>query len=151
MHVSFQIIVLSGCVPRNGIARLYGSFRASQMVLVIKKPPASTGDIRDVQSLSREDPLEKGMQPTPVFLLGNFHGQRSLADCSPWSHKESDRTVHNNVHNILECGCLRLLLVLQFANCATLSKFYNHVRTIGLKSRVPHSQVAMQRSLFFFF
>ena len=91
------------------------------------------------------------MQPTPVFLLGNFHGRRSLADCSPWSHKESDRTAHNNVHNILECGCLRLLLILQFANCATLSKFYNRVRTVGLKSRVPHSQVGMQRSLFYFF
>ena len=28
--------------------------------------------------------------PTPVFLPGEFHGQRSLADCSPWSHKELD-------------------------------------------------------------
>ena len=24
------------------------------------------------------------MQPTPVFLPGGFHGQRSLAGCSPW-------------------------------------------------------------------
>ena len=31
-----------------------------------------------VQSLGREDPLEKGMQPTPVFLPGEFHEQRSL-------------------------------------------------------------------------
>ena len=26
----------------------------------------------------RKDPLEKGMQPTPVFLPGESHGQRSL-------------------------------------------------------------------------
>ena len=32
-----------------------------------------------VQSLGQEDPLEKGMTTTPVFLPGEFHGQRSLA------------------------------------------------------------------------
>ena len=39
-----------------------------------------------VRSLSEEDPLEKGMQPTPVFLPGEFHGQRSLVGYSPWGH-----------------------------------------------------------------
>ena len=37
-----------------------------------------------VQSLRREDPLEEKWQPTPVFLPGESHGQRSLADYSPW-------------------------------------------------------------------
>ena len=31
-------------------------------------------------------------QPTPVFLPGESHGQRSLAGYSPWSHKELDTT-----------------------------------------------------------
>ena len=31
-------------------------------------------------------------QPTPVFLLGKSHGQRSLVGYSSWGHKESDRT-----------------------------------------------------------
>ena len=31
-------------------------------------------------------------QPTPVFLPGKSHGQRSLAGYSPWGHKESDTT-----------------------------------------------------------
>ena len=31
-------------------------------------------------------------QPTPVFLPGKFHGQRSLVDCSPWGCKELDTT-----------------------------------------------------------
>ena len=31
-----------------------------------------------VRSLGGKDPLEKGMDPTPVFLTGKFHGQRSL-------------------------------------------------------------------------
>ena len=29
-------------------------------------------------------------QPTPVFLPGESHRQRSLVGCSPWDHKESD-------------------------------------------------------------
>ena len=31
-----------------------------------------------LRSLNWEDPLEEGMQPIPVFLLGECHGQRSL-------------------------------------------------------------------------
>ena len=31
-------------------------------------------------------------QPAPVFLPGEFHGQRSLVGYSPWCHKESDMT-----------------------------------------------------------
>ena len=30
--------------------------------------------------------------PTPVFLPGEFYGQRSLMGYSPWDHKESDTT-----------------------------------------------------------
>ena len=32
------------------------------------------------------------MTPTPVFLPGEFHGQRSLACYSPWGRKELDKT-----------------------------------------------------------
>ena len=35
---------------------------------------------------------KKKWQPTPVFLPGEFHGQRSLAGYSPWGPKESDLT-----------------------------------------------------------
>ena len=45
-----------------------------------------------VRSLGHEDPLEKGMETTPVFLPGEFHGQRNLMGYSPWSCKESDTT-----------------------------------------------------------
>ena len=37
-----------------------------------------------VQLLGQEDPLEKEMLPTPAFLSGKSHGQRSLAGYSPW-------------------------------------------------------------------
>ena len=37
-------------------------------------------------------PWRRAWQTTPVFLLGESHGQRSLAGYSPWGHKESDMT-----------------------------------------------------------
>ena len=45
-----------------------------------------------VRSLSWEDPLKKGMATHSIFLLGEFHGQRSLAGYSPCGLKESDTT-----------------------------------------------------------
>ena len=45
-----------------------------------------------VQSLGWEVPLKKEWQSTPVFLPGEFHGQRSLAGYSPWGCKELDLT-----------------------------------------------------------
>ena len=47
-----------------------------------------------VRSLGWEDPLEKVRErlPTPVFLPGEFHGQRNPVGYSPWGRKESDTT-----------------------------------------------------------
>ena len=39
-------------------------------------------------------PWKRARQPTPVSLPGEAHGQRSLADYSPWAHKESDMAEH---------------------------------------------------------
>jgi len=45
-----------------------------------------------VQSLGQEKPLKRKWQPTPVFLPGKPHGQRSLRGYSPWGHKELVKT-----------------------------------------------------------
>ena len=49
------------------------------MAQTVKRLPA----VREtwVQSLGREDLLEKEMQPTPGFLPGKSHGWRSLGGC----------------------------------------------------------------------
>ena len=39
-----------------------------------------------VQSRRQEDPLEKEIQPTPLFLAGEFHG-KSRIGYIPWSHR----------------------------------------------------------------
>ena len=36
----------------------------------------------------REIPWKRKWQPSPVFLFGKSHGQRSLVGCSPWVSKE---------------------------------------------------------------
>ena len=61
-----------------------------------------------VRSLGQEDPPEKGMAATPVFLPGEYHGQRSLVGYSPWGYKESDTTerlstyTHTHTHTRLQ-------------------------------------------------
>ena len=63
------------------------------MALVVKNLFANTGDIRDIDLiLVWGTSPGGGLQPTPVFLLGEFQGQRSLAGYSPWGVKESDMT-----------------------------------------------------------
>ena len=43
-------------------------------------------------------PWRRKWQPTPVFLPGESHEQRSLAGYCPWDHKESDTTEHTHTH-----------------------------------------------------
>ena len=54
------------------------------MTLVVKTLSANAGDIRNVGSVpgSGRSP-GKAWHPTPVFLPGEPHEQRSLADHSP--------------------------------------------------------------------
>ena len=68
----------------------YFLVRASQVVLVVKNPPANAGDIRNVSSIpgSGRSPGGRAWQLTPVLLPGESHGQRSLMGYSPWGHKE---------------------------------------------------------------
>ena len=52
--------------------------------------------------LGWKDPLKKEMEPIPVFLPGEFHGQRSLMGYSSWGCKELDRTERLTLS--LSCG-----------------------------------------------
>ena len=52
------------------------------MVLVVKNTPANAGEVRDAGSipgLGRSLGEGHGNQYSPIFLPGEFHGQRSLA------------------------------------------------------------------------
>ena len=58
------------------------TFGASQVVLVVKNPPANTGDIRDVDSIPESGRSPRGGNGNPLqcSCLENPHGQRRLAD-----------------------------------------------------------------------
>ena len=58
---------------------------------LVKNLPASAGDVGLIAEL-RKIPWGRKWQPTPVFLPGKFHEQRSLASYSPWG---CSRVRHN--------------------------------------------------------
>ena len=63
---------------------------------MVKNPPAKAGDTRNVGLIpGSEDPLEKGMATTPVFLPGESCGQRSS---SPRGCKELDMIEHTHTN-----------------------------------------------------
>ena len=74
------------------------------MALVVKNPPANAGHPRHrvFDHWVGKIPWSRKWQPTPVFLPGESHGQRSLAGYSPWGCKESDTTGHTSI-----CICFK--------------------------------------------
>ena len=62
---------------------------------MVRNLPASAGDAQKRHGFGPwvgKISWSRKWQPTPVFLPGKFHGQRSLVGYSPWSHKESSMT-----------------------------------------------------------
>ena len=66
-------------------------------------------------------PWRRKWQPTPVFLPGEFHGQRSLVGYSPWDHKELDTTEQLTFH-------FHFILVLIFFKHYTMLCFTYNTR-----------------------
>ena len=56
-----------------------------------KESACNAGDLSSVPGLGRSPGGGHG-NPLQYSCLENPHGQRNLASCSPWGHKESDRT-----------------------------------------------------------
>ena len=69
---------------------------------VVNNPPANAGDTADAGA--GKVLWNRTWQPTPVFLPGKPHGQRSLTGYSPWGHKESDTTESTHLGRRWEGG-----------------------------------------------
>ena len=79
----------SGRSPGRGQGNpLQYSLGTSLVAQMVKNLPAVQETW--VQSLGQEDPWRRAWQPTPVFLPGKFHEQRSLVGYCPYGHKELD-------------------------------------------------------------
>ena len=82
-------VAKTGLLPiqKPGLDPRSGNFPGAQTV---KNLPAMQETW--VQSLGGEDRWRRERLPTLGFLPGEFHGQRSLVDCSPWGCEGSDTT-----------------------------------------------------------
>ena len=74
-------------ITEKGCCLLFFAFKygASQVVLMVKNPPANEGDVRDAGSIpgSVRSPGVGKWKPIPVLLPGEFHGQRSQVGYGP--------------------------------------------------------------------
>ena len=55
-----------------------------------KESACNAGDPGSFNPWARKIPWRREWLSTPVFLPGEFHGQRSLVGYSPWDHKQLD-------------------------------------------------------------
>ena len=70
---------------------------------MVKNLPANAGGLGSIPGLGRSPGRGNG-NPLPNSLPGDFHGQRSMTEYSPWGHKESDTTegAYTIISNFLE-------------------------------------------------
>ena len=68
---------------------------------VVEKSACNAGDMDSIPGVGKI-PWRRKWQPTPVFLPGKSHGQRSLVAYSRWDHKRAghDRT-RSHIDNVL--------------------------------------------------
>ena len=88
---------------------------------MVKNPPANARDAGDARDAGfdpwvRKSPWGRKWQPTPEFLLGKSHEQRSLVGYSPWGrervrHDLASDSVCTHVHATKIC-------------CVCTSRFY---------------------------
>ena len=71
------------------------------------------------RSLSQEDQVEKEWQPTLIFIPGKFHGQRSLADYSPWGRKVRHNWATKHTHTHTQCIYFNLKLPIYLSPLAS--------------------------------
>ena len=75
----------------------------------VKNPPAvqETQKIQ-IQFLGQEDPLEEAMATHSSILTWKIQWTEEPGGCSPWGHKESDKTEGLRVHTHTHTHTLRV-------------------------------------------
>ena len=78
--------------------------------------PVQETQVKGFNPWVRKIPWRRQWQPTPVFLPGESHGQRSLVGYSPWGHKDLDTTEHT-----AQGPCTRLWWLCSVTQFSTIS------------------------------
>ena len=99
----FPLFIVPNLIPSPNLPFKYLPTRGFPMVKW-QSPPASAGDNRRwrFNPWVRKIPWRRKWQPTPVFLPGKSHGQRSLAGYSPWGRQVGHNwaTEHTHTHSL---------------------------------------------------
>ena len=85
---------------------------------VVKNLSANAGDARDMGLVpgSARSPGVGKWQPTPVFLPGKSHGERSLVGYSPQGCKESETTKHTHTYAYTHQNIIIIMRIFQQAS-----------------------------------
>ena len=89
-----------------------------------------------VLSLAGRIPWRREWLPTPVFLSGELHGQRTLVGCSPWGHSVGHNWVINTCISPLKkwrkfCTALKFALDYNFISIFSTLKSLTFWRNIA--------------------
>ena len=85
-----------------------------------KESSWNAGDLGSITESGRF-PQRREWLPTPVFLPGEFHGQRSLLGYSPWGHWELDTTEATYAcKHIFLCVCFWRIGILTFGRVSQM-------------------------------
>ena len=122
-----------------------------------KESAYNTGDSGSISGLESSPGRGNG-NPLQFSLPGKFHGQRSLADCSPQSHKELDMTeqlsthTHTSLVRSVQSLCHdRFFVIPQTAmHQVSLSIIYSEsfLKLMSIKSVMPSSHLILCHPLF---
>ena len=90
-QVSWLYSLRLGMKRSNSLVAIYGGFGNGHQATEAQWLKKSTCQCRIHKGHRvRKVPWNRKWQPTPVFLPGKSHEERSLVDCSPWGCKGHD-------------------------------------------------------------
>ena len=102
-----------------------------------------------VTSLGWDEPLKRTCQPTPVFLPGKSHGQRSLVGYSPRGYKELDTTKHalswafGSVQLLNHVRLFATLWIAAHQASLSIINSRSSLRLTSIKSMMPSSHLIL--------
>ena len=77
---------------------------------------------RGFDSWVKKIPWRRKWQPTPVFLPGKSHGQRSMAGSGPWDGRVKTRLTHSQERRLRHPPCHQVSLTISSHGCHVVGK-----------------------------
>ena len=113
-----------------------------------KESACNVGDLGSIPGLGRSPDGGHG-NPLQCSYLGNPHGQRSLAGCSPWDHKEADMTEQLSHDWIVE-KATEFQKSISFTDYAKAFDYVDHNKLCKVLQEIgiPYHLICLLRNLY---